>query len=244
MMIEGTVLPEDRSIENKVVILALLQKAQETGHAALTRIQVHKLLFVSEQEMWHQKILSTGFRFIKMSHGPWSVDIENTVAQLEDLGLVETRQVSTLRGEEAKLAGLTETGSELIKSILELPSSAPEDAMLQAIDNALTEYGALSSAELAEASHNFKNLVTKKTVEDTPLRGYLLTPRPRRQATAVLEVDDSVKETLEIMEDKEFHEDILDSMERARQGVFRPYHPGEEIPDIDEGNRSRKQISQ
>ncbi len=150
MMIEGTVLPEDRSIENKVVILALLQKAQERGHAALTRIQVHKLLFVSEQEMWRQKILSSGFRFIKMKQGPWSKDIENTMAQLEDLGLVETRQVSTLRGDEARLASLTEMGSELVKSILELPSTGPEDAVLQAIEDALVQYGDLPSAELAK----------------------------------------------------------------------------------------------
>ncbi len=45
------------------------------------------------------------------------------------------------------------------------------------------------------------------------------------------------------MEDKEFHKDILDSMNRARREAFRPYHPGVEILDNDEGNCRTKGVS-
>lgn len=219
-------MPEDRSIENKFVILALLQKAQERGSEALTRIQVHKLLFVSEQEMWKKKILSTGFRFIKMEHGPWSIDIENTIEQLRHLGLVQTETVTTRRGDYAKLASLTDSGVELVNSIMRQRSAEPQEMVLEAIGDAILRYGEMSSEELAELSHEFRNLKTGKTVHDTPPRQYLLVPRTMKQAAAVLELEESVSETLEVMEDEELQESILLSIEQARQGKFRPYRVG------------------
>jgi hypothetical protein len=227
-------LSTDRMIEDKAIILTLLHESYDMGLPALTRIQVHKFLFMSEQQMWRNRILTSGFRFIKMDHGPWSQDIEDTIKQLESMNLIMTTPVTTASGDNALLTRLTNDGKLFADSIIAAMKTTPWASMMHSIEKVIQENKDKSSLELAEYSHSLKNYVTGMTVHDTPNRKYLLRPRPKAQTSMILELEESIKETLQIMDDSELRSSVLTSIEQGRRGAFRPYHPGEVSTNAEE----------
>lgn len=204
-----------RDIESKIVLLALLLDANLQGMSELTKTQVHKFMFISEQQLWQKRILSTGMRFIKMSQGPWSQDVEDVLTQLEQACMVTFRDVHTKLGDHAILTKLTADGLAFANSCVDYMTESPGSKILESIHETTEEYGAVSSEELQEMSHRMKNLVTGKRISDIPLRQYILRPRTLAQAIEVFSPSEEITETLDILLNREARE----SLERAIQGA-------------------------
>ncbi|MHA1768895.1 MAG: hypothetical protein ACTSV3_03485 [Candidatus Thorarchaeota archaeon] len=202
-------------MENKIVLLALLLEARQRGLTELTKTQIHKFMFISEQRLWKKRILSTGMQFIKMKQGPWSQDAENTLKQLEGAGLVKVHAVRTSSGDHAILTTLTQNGLELADSCVSKMTTSPASKIVESIRETIEKYGDVSSEDLQQQSHNMKNLVTMKRIHDIPLRQYVLRPRTLREAKEVFVPDEGCLETLEILIDSETRK----GLERAIQGA-------------------------
>ncbi len=204
-----------RDIEGKIVLLALLLDANLQGMSELTKTQVHKFMFISEQHLWQKKILSTGMRFIKMFQGPWSQDMEDVLTQLEQARMVTFRNVRTKSGDHAILTRLTADGLAFANSCVDYMNDPPGSTILESIHETTEKYGAVSSEELQEMSHRMKNLVTGKRISDIPPRQYILLPRPLTQAREVFSPSEEITETLDILLNRE----VRESLERAIQGA-------------------------
>ena len=203
--------------EDIVVILMLLSEAKNQGLSQLTKTQIHKFLFVSEQKMWQSRILSTNLDFIKMPQGPWSPDIENILSSLNESGLVEISTVETKQNDNAILTKLNSDAEEFIESVVSNMTDSPDLKILRSIRSTIKKYGELSSEDLQEKSHRMKNLISGAVIEDIPPRQYILRPRTEAQATEVFDVNDDIDETLAIIMNPKLRRNIENAIKNARE---------------------------
>ena len=214
--------------EDIIVLLMLLSEAKHQGLPQLTKTQVHKFLFVSEQKLWISRILSTNIDFIKMTQGPWSQDIENILSSLENSGLLQITEVTTKQNDHAILTKLSPDAEKFILSVISEMELPADLEILDSIKETIEEYGSLSSEELQEASHKMLNLVTKRVIEDIPLRQYILRPRSETQATAIFDISDDIEETLAILLKPMLRKNLQDAMQSVRE------KPPEVLASLDE----------
>ena len=210
-----------RELESRLLLLVLMYEAEQKGLSHLSFTQIHKFMFLSERTMWRKNILATGLRFIKMPQGPWSSDIKRMLSHLRSTGFIRIQRLPTMTGDDAVMANLSEEGRFISECAKKAMLGHPDKDILESLTLVLAEYGDMSSNDLADLTHQMKNLVTGRVIDEIEHGKYILKPKTKKKAELIFDIDKDVEVTFEIMLDPESKRSIERSIESARKGPMK-----------------------